>query len=601
MFVIRRQFCRHFFNENNLIRKFVNGNYADKSHNRTYVETVASRNSTSRSDNLSYKYNPGTIPLVDMTVGQLIERAANRWPNREAFVSIPQGVRITYKEALERGDKIAAGLRKLGLKPGERVGIWGPNDIEWCLAFLGIARAGLVAVGINPAYRQGEIDYSIERVGISAVVASAKFKTQDYGEMLENARRRENKGGLFRHIILWSHEHRTGAHRLVDVESLGDKVDVEAIRLTQGEISPNDACNIQFTSGTTGQPKAPCISHRSMVNNGIQAAEREGLPRAHHRICFNVPFFHAFGMIQGLMTMFHSGSTLIIESPTFNPRASIEAIAREKCTGVFGTPTMLINMMSIQNQLKAPIDDLKWALTGGATASPEMIKNMISTFSLETFFMIYGLTETTAVMFATIPGEPEELTYSTVGCLQHHLEVKVVDEKGSLVPFGTPGELLMKGYSTMMGYWDDPQTTSKIIDDEGWLRTGDKFVLREDGYGQIVGRLKDMVIRGGENIYPKEIECFLETHPEILEAQVIGVYDKVYGEELCACIRVTNGSTLSPEKVKSFLKGNIAHFKIPKYIFTVNDFPKTTSGKIRKFKLREELERKNLIPVTNIQ
>ncbi|XP_015113324.1 acyl-CoA synthetase family member 2, mitochondrial [Diachasma alloeum] len=596
MLSVRRQIARYFFSENTLSRNFGRGNFVSQADKPTYDDSAASRTSPSQSDNLSHKYNPGAVPLVDMTVGQLVERAARLWPNREAFVSIPQGIRITYKQALERGDKIAAGLKKLGLKPRDRVGIWGPNDVEWSLAFLGITRAGLVAVGINPAYRQAEIDYCIEKVGVSAVVAPAKFKTQDYGAMLENTR---SKGGLFRHIILWSREHRTGAHRLVDVESLGGKVEVEAIRHTQGEISAHDGCNIQFTSGTTGQPKAPFISHRSIVNNGIQVAEREGLPRDHHRICLNVPFFHAFGMVQGLMAMFHSGSTLVIESQTFNPRASIEAIAREKCTGAFGTPTMWVNMMSIQSQLKAPVDELKWVVTGGANASPEMIKNVVITFGLENFRMIYGLTETTAVMFSTNPGEPEELTHSTVGCLQHHLEVKVVDERGALVPFGTPGELLMRGYSAMMGYWGDPEGTSKTIDGDGWLRTGDKFVLREDGYGHIVGRIKDMVIRGGENIYPKEIECFLETHPEILEAQIFGVPDQVYGEELCACIRLKKGANLSPEEVRSFSKGNIAHFKIPRYILTVEEFPKTASGKIQKLKLREEMERKKLIPVTN--
>uniref|UniRef100_A0A0C9RZN2 Medium-chain acyl-CoA ligase ACSF2, mitochondrial n=1 Tax=Fopius arisanus TaxID=64838 RepID=A0A0C9RZN2_9HYME len=495
MFFLARQVGRCCFTQRSAAAKVKLRIHARSCHNGAAVETV----DKSVPDGLSYKFMPGTIPLVDMTVGQLIENAAKQWPDREIFVSVHQGIRMTYKQALARADRIAAGLLKLGLKPGDRVGLWGPNDLEWAIVFMGLVRAGFVAVAINPVYRQGEIDYVVTKVGVTAIVAPAKFKTQDYFSMLENTR---TKYQSLKHIILWNSDSRTGAYRLTDVESLGNKIEIEAIGQMQGEISPNNACNIQFTSGTTGEPKAPVLSHRSFVNNAIQSVGRYGDLMNNPRICLNVPFFHAFGIVKGLMTTFCSGATLVIESPIFNPKATINAIAKEKCTGAYGTPTMWINATNAQKNTNAPMESLQWAASGGAHASPDLIKNVIRTFSVENFMTLYGLSELTAIAFSTIPGEPEELMCTSSIWLQHHLEAKVVDKNGSLVPFGTPGELIVKGYSTMMEYWGDPETTSKTLD-EGWLKTGDKFILHKDGYGCTVGRIKDMVIRGGENINPR--------------------------------------------------------------------------------------------------
>ncbi|XP_034945847.1 medium-chain acyl-CoA ligase ACSF2, mitochondrial [Chelonus insularis] len=574
MFVIKKQFNKKIWQCGVSIIK------NHKHLNKWYCSTV--------NQDLSYRFYPGELPIVDMTIGQAINTAVEQWPHRECLVSAHQGVRLTYAEVLRRADKLAAGLKKLGLKKGDRVGLWGPNDYEWMISFVAISRAGFIMVGINPAYQQKELNYCLQKVEVSAVIAPAKFRTQDYGLMLLNAK---NECLSLQHIILWSDDYVTGTRRLSDIESLGSKTEVEAIAATQDEISPYDGCNIQFTSGTTGYPKAPLLSHRSFVNNGRQTAKRAGLPASHHKVCLNVPFFHAFGMIHGFMAGVYSGSTLVLESPTFNPKNSIDTIAKEKCSVAYGTPTMWVNMLDVQDRIKAPIDSLKLTTSGGANVSPNLLKEIRRIFHVEAATIVYGLTETTAMVFQTKPGDPLELADFTVGRVHDHVEVMVVDEKGSIVPIGTPGELLIRGYAIMKGYWNDPESTSKTINKDGWLKTGDKFILHANGYGEVIGRLKDMIIRGGENIFPKEIESFLESHPNILEAHVFGVSDDVYGEEVCASIRLKENSQITANDLKSYAKGKIAHFKIPRYIEIVNEFPKTTSGKIQKFKLKEQFER----------
>ncbi|KAK0083234.1 hypothetical protein PV325_009117 [Microctonus aethiopoides] len=539
---------------------------------------------------LSYRFYPGQLPLVDMTIGQLVDTAVEQWPNRECLVSTHQNIRMTYSEVVNRADKLAAGLKKLGLKRGDRVGVWGPNDFEWLLAFIAITRAGLIMVGINPAYQQNELNYCLEKVATSAIIAPAKFRRQEYGIMSLNAM---EKCPSLKHIILWSDDYIKGAHRFRDIESLASRVEVEAIAASQNEISPNDGCNIQFTSGTTGYPKAPLLSHKSFVNNGRQTGQRCGLPYDHHKVCMNVPLFHAFGMIHGFIAGFYSGSTLVLESPTFNPKNSIETIAREKCTVAYGTPTMWVNMIDIQERLQAPIDSIRLGSTGGAYVTPMLMKKIRKVMNVERISIVYGLTESTAMIFQTVPGVNEELNETTVGRLHDH----VVDENEQPVPFGTPGELWVRGYCIMMGYWNDPESTSKTINKDGWLKTGDKFVMHANGYGEVVGRLKDMIIRGGENIFPKELESFFETHPDVLEAQVFGVHDDVYGEEICACIRLRENKKITAEEMRFYAKGKIAHFKLPRYIQFVNEFPKTTSGKIQKFMLRQQMERQGIVPI----
>ncbi|XP_008554217.1 medium-chain acyl-CoA ligase ACSF2, mitochondrial isoform X1 [Microplitis demolitor] len=545
----------------------------------------------------SYRFYPGKLPIIDITVGKLFEKACKEFKNRECVVSVHQNnIRLTYNQVLERADKLAAGLKKLNLKYGDRVGVWGPNDYQWLLAFIAISRAGCIMVGINPAYQQNELNYCLNKVQVNTVIAPDKFRTQDYGKMLIDAK---NTCPSLKNIILWTDNSIKGTYRFSDIESLATNVEIEGIKATQNEISPYDGCNIQFTSGTTGYPKAPLLSHRSFVNNGRQIVERAGLinNNIHHKVCLNVPFFHAFGMIHGCMAGFYAGMTFVLESPIFNPKNSIETIVNEKCTVAYGTPTMWVNMLDMQEKLQARISSLHLTTTGGAIVSPELMKKIRNTFKVDKPTIIYGLTENTAVVFHTVPEDPHELTDYTVGRLHDHIEAKVVDENGQTIPIGTPGELWTRGYSTMIGYWNDPENTSKTIDEAGWLKSGDKFILHANGYGEVVGRLKDIIIRGGENIFPKEIEGFLESHNDIIEAQVFGVHDDVYGEEICACIRLKNNKKkITLNDIKLYAKGKISHFKIPRYIHFVEEFPKTTSGKIQKFKLKQLMEINGIIP-----
>ncbi|XP_012252617.2 medium-chain acyl-CoA ligase ACSF2, mitochondrial-like [Athalia rosae] len=541
----------------------------------------------------SYIFHRGSTPLVDITLGQLIEQSANRYPNRECMVSIHQNVRLTFSEVLRRADKLAAGLKKLGLKKGDRVGIWGPNTVEWYLSFAAIARAGFRVVGMNPADQQGELEYMINKVEVRAVVAWNIFKTQNYPAMLLRAKA---NCPTLEHIIIASDHAITGTRRFVDVESLASRVEVEAVDAEQSEISPNDGATIQFTSGTTGRPKAPEVSHRSYVNNGKQGMQRLELDKGHHTVCLNVPFFHAFGLVMGQVASLYSGATTVLAGPSFNGKEAVNAIAKEKCSVIYGTPTMWVDMVSVQQEMKAPLGKISNGLTGGSPASLELFKRARETFGLDSLKSIYGLSETTAIAFQTFPDTQKSIVETTVGHVSDHVEAQVVDGNGIPVPFGTPGELWVRGYLTMIGYWGDEENTKKTLTDDGWLKTGDQFILGSDGHGKIVGRLKDMLIRGGENIFPKEIEEFLESHPAVMEAHVFGVHDDRLGEEICACIRLRKGIDMTADDIRAYSAGKIAHFKIPRYIQFGEDFPKTTSGKIKKRVLKESLEEQGLIP-----
>ncbi|XP_054002782.1 medium-chain acyl-CoA ligase ACSF2, mitochondrial [Hylaeus anthracinus] len=533
----------------------------------------------------------GDIPLLDTTVGVVLGEAAKRWPDHECIVSVHQNVRLTLANVVRRADCLAAGLKKLGLKQGDRLGIWAPNDIEWYISFMASARAGLITVAINPSYQMSEIVYCLNKVGTKVVIAPDSFKTQNYPNMLLECRR---VCPSLEHIIIYSKDHVTGTRRFADVEQLASKKEVEAIAEEQGAISCFDGCNIQFTSGTTGKPKATMLSHRSLANNSRQVSARTYDPPG-TKACMNVPFFHAFGMTN-CMALLHKNTTLVLESRSFNPVTSVETMLRENCEVAYGTPTMWITLLDVYQKLQLPPIKLVAGYIGGAPASPHLFKRIREAFHFERMKTIYGQTEATGVVFQSLLEEDTELTDTTVGHMQNHLEVKVVDENGAIVPFGTRGELYIRGYSTMVKYWNDEENTKKTLTEDGWLKSGDQFILREDGYGVIVGRIKDMVIRGGENIFPKEIEDFLMTHPSVSEAHVIGAYDEVYGEELCACVRLNDGSRLTKEELRDYCKGKIAHFKIPRYVVFVQEYPKTSSGKVQKFLLKKEMERKGEIP-----
>nr|XP_034174476.1 medium-chain acyl-CoA ligase ACSF2, mitochondrial isoform X1 [Osmia lignaria] len=536
----------------------------------------------------------GDLPLREETIGKLLGTAAERWPDQECVVSVHQNIRLTFSECLRRADRLAAGLIKLGMRPGDRIGIWGPNDVEWLLGFLCAARAGLILVALNPTYQMNEISYCLQKVGVKAVIAPASFKVQDYPRMLLEARR---TCPTLEHIIIYSKDHVTGTHRFCDVEELASRIEVERIAAQQDEISCYEGTDIQFTSGTTGKPKAALLSHWSLVNNTMLATKRSEFGVG-HKVCLNVPFFHAFGIAKGLLSSLNAGITLVLQGRSFNPVQSLQAIVQEKCNVVYGTPTMWINMLDAHQRLQPPPITLFAGVTGGSPASPELFRKIKDRFRFDNMKTIYGLTETSAVIFQSLPNEDHHLTENTVGHLADHVEAMVVDENGSPVQFGSPGELWIRSYCNMKGYWQDEENTRKTLTEDGWLKTGDQFVLESNGYGRIVGRLKEMLIRGGENIFPKEIEDLLMTHPLILEAQVIGAYDSVYGEEVCACVRLQAGASLTKEQLREYCKGRIAPFKIPRYVVIVDEYPKTASGKVQKYVMKKELEEKGIIPTT---
>ncbi|KAG4077543.1 hypothetical protein HA402_002970 [Bradysia odoriphaga] len=547
----------------------------------------------------SYYHYIGKEPLKYRTIGQQLARAADKFGDNDAIVSYHEGKRLTYSQALKKIDQFAAGLLKLGLSRGDRIGIWAPNTMNWYIAVMAAAKAGLISVAINHSYQIPEMAYCIKKVGIKAIVTTETFKTQKYYDMLckivpeirdaSDGIIRSSEYNSLRAVIMDSDNDHPGTFKFEDICSAPSNKDIIDLNNRLSLIQPDDPCNIQFTSGTTGKPKAAVMSHYGFVNNAIHVANRMELGEKYHKICVQVPLFHAFGIVISLCVAVEHGSTVVLPSPGFNPEQSLRAIVDEKCTLLNGTPTMYVDLIAKQKELNLPITTAEIAVTGGATCSPQLLRNIKSTFGLRSVKTAFGMTELSPVCFISKKEDTEYQVTQTVGFILDHLEAKVTNEQGQIVPFGTPGELCVRGYSTMLEYFDDPQKTKETISNDRWLRTGDQFVLQEDGYGQIIGRYKEMIIRGGENIFPKEIENFLSTHPEILENYAFGVPDERLGEEICVHIRTTEkGKSLTADDIRNFCKGSIAYFKIPKYIKFVDDFPKTTSGKIQKFKLQEQ-------------
>ncbi|XP_002064748.2 medium-chain acyl-CoA ligase ACSF2, mitochondrial [Drosophila willistoni] len=557
--------------------------------------------STTLSTSISHKHHVVKEPLVYRNIGQELELTVSKYGDVEAIVSCHEGKRYTFKSLLAEVDRLAASFRKLGLQQGDAVGLWSPNYVHWYLGMLGAARAGLTSVGINPAFQGPEVAYCLNKVGLKAIVAPEIFKSQNYYEILrgicpeiadaEPGKIKSEKFPHLRSVIINSETHLKGALRFDDLLDLSNRTEQEEIGKYQTKISPELPCNIQFTSGTTGNPKAASLSHYNFVNNGIHVGNRNQLEG--ERICVQVPLFHAFGVIITIMAGMSKGATLVLPAAGFSPKDSLAAIVKEKCTVIHGTPTMYVDLVSAQRELQVPLGRIKKAITGGAIVSPQLILDVKKVLGVESMRSVYGLTETTAVIFQTLPGDDEESVLHTVGHLQDHVEVKVVDADGNCVPFGQPGELCVRGYVTMLGYHGDKEKTEETIGADKWLRTGDQFVLQEDGYGRIVGRLKEMIIRGGENIFPREVEDFLNAHPQIVEAHVIGVPDERLGEEIVAFVRLHNDvdpKSFTVEALRAYSKGKIAHFKVPRYVVPIDAFPKTTSGKIQKFKLSQMFE-----------
>jgi fatty-acyl-CoA synthase len=483
----------------------------------------------------------------------------------------------------------------LGLNPGDRIGIWAPNCAEWTLAQFATAKAGLILVNINPAYRLSELEHVLRVVGCRALITATRFKSSDYiamirelvPELRDGEPIRSSRLPELRHVITISEEHR-GCVPFESILARGNEVGRERLQAVSTPIQMDDAVNIQFTSGTTGLPKGATLSHHNLINNAFFVGEATGIEPG-SRVCIPVPLYHCFGMVMGNLGCLTHSATIVYPSESFDPLKTLEAIEAEKCDVLYGVPTMFIAELNHPEFKRFDLSPLRRGIMAGAPCPIEVMKEVASTMHMSEITIAYGMTETSPVSFQSSRNDPLELRVSTVGKVQPHLEVKIVDRDGRVVPRGEAGELCTRGYSVMLGYWNDEARTKEAVDSSGWMHTGDLATIDNDGYCRIVGRLKDMVIRGGENIYPREVEEYLYRHPQIQDVQVFGVPDEHYGEELCAWIIVKAGSELDEEGVRSFCENRISHYKIPRYIRFVESFPSTVTGKVQKFAMQEAM------------
>jgi fatty-acyl-CoA synthase len=545
---------------------------------------------------ISYVHGVSATPLLGDTVGGLFDRTAGQHADDEALVVSHQQIRWTYGELQQRVDLLAAGLLSIGLDVGERVGIWAPNCAEWVVTQFATAKAGLILVNINPAYRLGELEYALNKVGCRALIVAPEFKSSNYHSMLRELAPEiaaSLPGELaaarlpdLRYLITLAEESEPGFMRYADIGDRADAAARQKLAAVGAGLQFDDPINIQFTSGTTGRPKAATLTHHNIVNNAFLVGARMKFS-ATDRLCIPVPMYHCFGMVLGTLACVAHGATMVLPSAGYEAGAALQAIDKEKCTAVHGVPTMFISELDHADFERFDLSHLRTGIIAGAPCPIELMKRLISEMHLEDITIAYGMTETGPVSFQTSTEDTVERKVSTVGTVLPHTEVKIIDEQGKVVPCGTPGELLTRGYCVMPGYWGDDTKTAETIDAANWLHSGDIAILDDSGYCQIVGRLKDMLIRGGENIFPREIEEYLFQHPKVEEAEVIGVPDKKYGEEICAWIRLREGETASEEEIRDFCRERIAHFKIPRYILFVDEFPMTITGKVQKFKMRE--------------
>lgn len=534
-----------------------------------------------------------TVPaLVEHTIGEALSLITAERPDAEALVSCHQGIRWTWRELSARVDALATGLLHLGLNPGDRVGIWAPNSAEWTLTQFATARIGVILVNINPAYRIWELEHALNAVGVKALVCGERFKTSNYLEMLETlapelptARPAELECGrlkTLRMAIKLGSSERPG---WIAFARLLSETHIATVRSIARQLHSTDAINIQFTSGTTGQPKGATLSHRNILNNATFVGRTMGL-RAGDRLCIPVPLYHCFGMVMGNLACVAHGATMVYPSESFDPSLTLTAVEKERCTALYGVPTMFIAELAHPDFTKFNLESLRTGLMAGSPCPIEIMRKVIDKMHMRDVGIAYGMTETSPVSFQTALDSPVSRRVSTVGQIQPHLEAQIVDAEGNVVPRGQPGEICVRGYSVMIGYWDDPNRTKEAIDENGWMHTGDLGTVDAEGYCNIVGRIKDMVIRGGENVYPKEVEDFLFTHPKIEMAQVVGVPDPKYGEELCAWVKLRAGEVATGEEIRDYCKDQIAHFKIPRYFRFVESFPTTVTGKVQKFEIR---------------
>jgi fatty-acyl-CoA synthase len=544
----------------------------------------------------SYVHGPSNQPLLGCTIGDHFDEIVRRAPDELAIIARHQNIRWTWTEFKSRVDRLAAGFVALGLQAGERVGIWAPNCWEWAATQFATAKAGLVLVNINPAYRTSELEYALNKVGCAAIVSAVEHKSSNYLAMLnqlapeletcEPTALQTKQLPSLRMVILLGETREKGCLRFSDVCQHAEDRHFEELAARQKTLQFDDPINIQFTSGTTGAPKGASLSHHNILNNGYFAAEAIRLKRG-DKLCIPVPLYHCFGMVMGNLGCLTHAATMVYAGEAFDPLAVLETVQAERCNALYGVPTMFIAMLTHPRFNEFDLSSLRTGAMGGAPCPIEVMREVVSKMHMPEVTIAYGMTETSPVSFQSATDDPMERRVSTVGCVQPHIEVKIVDAAGRIVPRGEVGELCTRGYSVMLGYWNDKEGTAKAIDSAGWMHTGDLATLDEEGYCNISGRIKDMIIRGGENIYPREIEEFLFRHPSIQDVQIIGIPDEKYGEEVCAWIIVKEGASLEVEAVTEFCRGQIAKYKIPRYVRFVKNFPTTVTGKPQKFAMRE--------------
>jgi fatty-acyl-CoA synthase len=532
---------------------------------------------------LAYAHGVSDTPLLGRTIGDDLERTVARFGDRDALVSRHQGIRLTYAELDEAVDRVARGLLAGGIEHGDRVGIWAPNCAEWVLVQYATAKVGAILVNINPAYRTHELAFVLRQAGVRLLVSAPAFKSSDYramvGEVVAECRELER--------VVWLE-----SPEWDELLRAGDGVSAAALRERMGALAFDDAINIQYTSGTTGFPKGATLSHHNILNNGFFVGELIDYTEA-DRVCLPVPFYHCFGMVMGNLGCTTHGACIVIPAPSFEPEATLRAVAEERCTSLYGVPTMFIAMLEDPAFADVDLGSLRTGIMAGSPCPVEVMRRVIDSMHMSEVSICYGMTETSPVSTQTRSDDSLERRVATVGRAGPHVEIKVVDPaSGRVQPTGEPGELCTRAYSVMLGYWNEPEKTDEAIDAARWMHTGDLATMDEDGYCRIVGRIKDMVIRGGENVYPREVEEFLYGHPDVADVQVIGVPDERYGEELCAWVRLREGAPADEAALREFCQGRLAHYKVPRYVIFVDEFPMTVTGKVQKFLMREESVRR---------
>jgi fatty-acyl-CoA synthase len=546
----------------------------------------------------SYYCGASTAQIIYETIGGFFDRVAEKYPDNKALILRHQGVEWTYAELQHRVDQLASGLLALGIVPGDRVGIWGPNSAEWVLTQLATAKIGAIMVCINPAYRLYELEYALNKVECKALITDESFKTSDYLGMLNTLAPEleycapgalaSTKLPKLKHVIRMGTSSSAGMHNFDQICELATDADRAALLGLQTQLKPDDAINIQFTSGTTGNPKGATLSHCNILNNGYLTGEAMRLTPA-DKLCIPVPLYHCFGMVLAVLACVSHGATMVFPGEAFDPQQTLQTVQDERCTALHGVPTMFITELDHPNFSSFDLSSLRTGIMAGAPCPIEVMKRVISEMHLRDILIAYGQTELSPINNITLPDDSLERRTETVGRAMPWVEVKVIDEAGHVVPVGEKGEICTRGYSVMQGYWNDPEKTAETIDAAGWLHSGDIATMDPFGYVRIVGRIKDMIIRGGENVYPREVEEFLYQHPAISEVQVFGIPDKKMGEEVCAWVQLNEGATLSADDIKAFCKDQITHFKIPRHIRFVSEYPMTVTGKIQKFVMRDEM------------